>query len=167
MRDHYCEHLSLVRKICQDANCTSLCREERRSKCMEQSPMVLHLQHSFQSRGAAQVPLLSLSPHRPPGFLGSLCTALFASYAIQGKPLEQWGRDMMKTVPLAEEYCKKTIRHMAGEPGCLSCHTRSHWHLERVCSQFTLRANLDRPRSQRSQGHLPHGETKSTPKGSV
>lgn len=49
-----------------------------------------------------------------PGFLGSLCTALFVAYAIQGKPLAQWGREMMKVVPMAEEYCKKTIRHMAG-----------------------------------------------------
>lgn len=31
----------------------------------------------------------------------------------------QWGRDMLKAVPLAEEYCRKTIRHMAGEPGFL------------------------------------------------
>lgn len=36
------------------------------------------------------------------------------AYAIQGKPLAQWGREMMKVVPMAEEYCKKTIRHMAG-----------------------------------------------------
>lgn len=49
------------------------------------------------------------------GFLGSLCAALFVSYAIQGKPLVQWGREMMKVVPMAEEYCKKTIRHMAGK----------------------------------------------------
>lgn len=26
---------------------------------------------------------------------------------------------MLKVVPLAEEYCRKTIRHMAGEPGFL------------------------------------------------
>lgn len=58
-----------------------------------------------------------------PGFLGSLCTALFASYAVQGKPLVQWGRDMLKAVPRAEEYCRKTIRHMAGErlPAGSSC----------------------------------------------
>lgn len=49
------------------------------------------------------------------GFLGSLCTALFASYAIQGKPLVSWGRDLMTVIPKAEEYCRKTIRHMAGE----------------------------------------------------
>ncbi len=49
------------------------------------------------------------------GFLGSLTTALFASYAIQGKPLVTWGRELMKVIPRAEEYCKKTIRHMAGQ----------------------------------------------------
>ncbi|MGH0125488.1 UNVERIFIED_CONTAM: hypothetical protein FKN15_054585 [Acipenser sinensis] len=46
-------------------------------------------------------------------FLGSLCTALFASYAVQGRSLIQCGRDMLKVNPMAEEYCRKMIRHMA------------------------------------------------------
>lgn len=54
------------------------------------------------------------------GFLGSLTTALFASYAIQGKPLVSWGRELMKVIPRAEEYCRKTIRHMAGPTLTLS-----------------------------------------------
>lgn len=51
------------------------------------------------------------------GFLGSLTTALFASYAIQGKPPVMWGRELMRVIPQAEEYCRRTIRHMAGGNG--------------------------------------------------
>ncbi|XP_038670983.1 uncharacterized protein LOC119975422 isoform X2 [Scyliorhinus canicula] len=49
----------------------------------------------------------------PAGFLGTFCTALFASYAIQGKPIVQWGRKMMEVMPIAEQYCERKMTHFS------------------------------------------------------
>jgi len=72
------------------------------------------------------------------GFLGSLTTALFASYAIQGKAPVTWGRELMKVIPRAEEYCRKTIRHMSGEAAFLSPLVAGHIVLQFDPGQLQL-----------------------------